>query len=151
MEPLILFGILFFIFYFLDRKKISKSNSKQNYEYLKEFLKSDDDYTYTPSTYTEYELPDLIYISQVEKKAYLNSPEWKSIKRQRLAIDRYTCQSCNQSGLSLEVHHLHYRTFKSESLSDLVSVCRNCHEAIHSKYGFNHNDEFPLVKPNLIN
>lgn len=150
MEPLIFFGILFFIFYFLDRKKISKSNSKQNYEYLKEFLKSD--YTYTPLTpHTEYKLPDLIYIPQVEKKAYLNSPEWKALKHQRLAIDRYTCQSCNQSGLSLEVHHLHYRTFKSESLSDLISVCRNCHEAIHSKYGFNYNDEFPLVKPNLIN
>lgn len=149
MELLTLFGLLFFIFYFLDRKKISKSNSKQNYEYLKEFLKSD--YTYTPSTYTEYELPDLIYISQVEKKAYLDSPQWKTIKRQRLAIDQYTCKSCNQSGLSLEVHHLHYRTFKSESLSDLISVCRNCHEAIHSKYGFNYNDEFPLVKPKLIN
>lgn len=150
MELLTFFGLLFFIFYFLDRKKIGKSNSKQNYEYLKEFLKSDD-YTYTPSTHTEYELPDLIYISQVGKKAYLDSPQWKAIKRQRLAIDRYTCQSCNQSGLSLEVHHLHYRTFKSESLSDLVSVCRNCHEAIHRKYGFNHNDEFPLVKPKRIN
>lgn len=147
MELLTLFGLLFFIFYFLDRKKISKSNSKQNYEYLKEFLKSN----YTSSTYTEYELPDLIYISQVEKKAYLNSPQWKTIKRQRLAIDQYTCQSCNQSGLSLEVHHIHYRTFKSESLSDLISVCRNCHQAIHSKYGFNHNDEFPLVKPKCIN
>ena len=149
MELLILFGICFFIFYFLDRKKISKSKSKQNYEYLKEFLKSD--YTYTPSTYTEYELPNLIYISQVEKKAYLDSPQWKAIKRQRLAMDQYTCQSCYQSGLSLEVHHLHYRTFKSESLSDLISVCRNCHEAIHSKYGFNYNDEFPLVKPKRIN
>lgn len=150
MELLTLFGLLFFIFYFLDRKKISKSNSKQNYEYLKEFLKSD--YTYTPSTpHTKYELPDLIYISQVEKKAYLDSPQWKTIKRQRLAIDQYTCQSCNQSGLSLEVHHLHYRTFKSESLSDLISVCRNCHKAIHSKYGFNYNDEFPLVKPKRIN
>ena len=145
MESLIFFGILFFIVYFLDRKKISKPNSKQNYEYLKEFLKSDD-YTYTPSTHTEYELPDLIYISQVEKKAYLNSPEWKSLKRQRLAIDRYTCQSCNQSGLSLEVHHLHYRTFKSESLSDLVSVCRNCHERQHQYYGFDYNTTFyPLV------
>lgn len=149
MELLIFFGICFFIFYFLDRKKISKSKSKQNYEYLKEFLKSD--YTYTPSTYTEYELPNLIYISQVEKKAYLDSPQWKAIKRQRLAMDQYTCQSCYQSGLSLEVHHLHYRTFKSESLSDLISVCRNCHEAIHSKYGFNYNDEFPLVKPKRIN
>ena len=149
MELLIFFGICFFIFYFLDRNKISKSKSKQNYEYLKEFLKSD--YTYTPSTYTEYELPNLIYISQVEKKAYLDSPQWKAIKRQRLAMDQYTCQSCYQSGLSLEVHHLHYRTFKSESLSDLISVCRNCHEAIHSKYGFNYNDEFPLVKPKRIN
>lgn len=143
MELLTLFGVLFFIFYFLDRKKISKSNSKQNYEYLKEFLKSAD---YTPSTYTEYELPNLIYISQVEKKAYLNSPQWKIIKRQRLAIDQYTCQSCNQSGLSLEVHHLHYRTFKSESLSDLVSVCRNCHERQHQYYGFDYNTTFyPLV------
>lgn len=79
-----------------------------------------------------------------EKKAYIASPEWNTKRLAVLKRDSYSCQRCGAYGVPLEVHHLHYRTFKTENLSDLVSLCRDCHQAIHDKYGYDYNDEFPI-------
>lgn len=86
-----------------------------------------------------------IYISTFEKQAYLKSPEWNTLRKSILRRDNYTCQGCGITNVPLEVHHLHYRNFGMEKHSDLVAVCRECHQAIHDKYGYDYSDEFPLA------
>lgn len=78
------------------------------------------------------------------KQQYLKSPEWKTLKSEVLNRDNYTCQSCNTNGIPLEVHHITYQNFGNENLSDLVSLCRNCHQSIHDKHGYDYNKLYPL-------
>ena len=85
------------------------------------------------------------YIDHI-KKAYLASPEWDTKRKQVLERDLYACQGCGNTGIPLEVHHITYTNYGSESLSDLVTVCRPCHQSIHDKYGYNYSDTFPLEK-----
>lgn len=147
----ILFFILLFIFYLYDRQQIRRKDREETHKDLSHLL----DVKHTKLFIFEEsnsELPDFIFIPQEEKIAYLSSLEWNIKRKERLYIDNYICQMCGASGTKLEVHHLHYRTFKSENPhTDLISVCRLCHQQIHNLYGYNHNDEFPLVKPKLVN
>lgn len=83
------------------------------------------------------------YITQT-KKAYLASPRWQILRKQILKRDQYTCQGCGINGVPLEVHHITYINYESEQLSDLVSVCRDCHQAIHDKHGYDYTNTFPL-------
>lgn len=78
------------------------------------------------------------------KQQYLKSPEWKALKSKVLNRDNFTCQSCNTDGIPLEVHHITYQNFGNENLSDLVSLCRNCHQSIHDKHGYDYNKLYPL-------
>ena len=55
-----------------------------------------------------------------------------NVKAAVLSRDNYTCQICGKKHERLEVHHI---VFKSEggsnSMSNLVSLCCDCHEKIH--------------------
>lgn len=147
----ILFFILLFIFYLYDRQQIRKKDRKETHKELSHLLdvKHTELFTFTENTTN---LPDFIFIPQEEKRAYLSSLQWDIKRKDRLHIDNYTCQMCKATGTKLEVHHIHYRTFKNENVhTDLVSVCRLCHQQIHDLYGYNHNSEFPLIKPKLVN
>ena len=147
----ILFFILLFIFYLYDRQQIRKKDREETYQELSHLL----DVQHTKLFIFEessIKLPDFIFIPQEEKKAYLSSIQWDIKRKERLHIDNYTCQMCGAIRTKLEVHHLHYRSFKNENVHiDLISLCRLCHQQIHDLYGYNHNDEFPLVKPKLVN
>lgn len=89
--------------------------------------------------------PDRIDLNHYRqwKQQYLKSLEWKALKSKVLNRDNYTCQSCNTNGISLEVHHITYQNFGNEDLADLVSLCRNCHQAIHDKHGYDYNKVYP--------
>lgn len=113
---------------------------------------------YTPSKLKTFEelyadMPDIslkeinspAYIAQT-KKAYIESPQWQILRKQVLKRDQYTCQGCGINGVPLEVHHITYINYESEQLSDLVSVCRDCHQAIHDKHGYDYTNTFPLEK-----
>lgn len=64
---------------------------------------------------------------------YLNSPEWKAKRRQRLALDKYTCRLCG-SGKNLHVHHISYKNLgKPEELDDLITLCDKCHARVHER------------------
>lgn len=78
------------------------------------------------------------------KKAYLASPQWKAIKSAILSRDQYTCQSCLATGVPLEVHHITYVNFMAEQPSDLISLCRWCHQEVHNKHGYDYNSTFPI-------
>ena len=63
---------------------------------------------------------------------YLKTSYWAQVRRMVLLRDDFTCQDCQQKRL-LEIHHKTYRHAGSEkrNLSDLVTLCRACHQARH--------------------
>lgn len=64
--------------------------------------------------------------------AYMQSEAWNRKRRERLKMDRYTCQDCGAQNVPLDVHHITYERFGgNELMSDLKSLCRPCHELRH--------------------
>ena len=76
---------------------------------------------------------------------YYLSREWRQRRQQRLDLDGHTCQGCGitreqleQLGWKpLEVHHKNagppsypYPSFGREPLSDLLTLCSECHDGI---------------------
>ena len=74
-------------------------------------------------------------MNRQEYQRYLQSDEWRRKAFQRMKLDGYQCQMCGNHGTSmvpLETHHLNYKHIGNEDLmTDLVTVCRSCHRAIH--------------------
>lgn len=62
-------------------------------------------------------------------RAYLASDKWRSLREQVLARDNHQCQTC-LSTECLEVHHKTYERLGDEALSDLITLCHDCHEVI---------------------
>jgi len=68
---------------------------------------------------------------------YMASEIWAEKRQQRLDVDGHCCQTCGCCE-DLEVHHkyggppLFYYPYPlgKERLSDLITLCRHCHEAI---------------------
>ena len=71
-------------------------------------------------------------MKNLDYNEYLNSPEWRKKRAQRISIDNGICQMC-LSAPAEEVHHLNYYNIGEEDvLTDLVSVCHACHCKIHN-------------------
>lgn len=67
---------------------------------------------------------------------YLLSPEWKAKRAKRLAIDNFECYyndvlDCDCA--TLHVHHISYENIGNEKMSDLITLCENCHNNIHRR------------------
>ena len=65
---------------------------------------------------------------------YLKSDEWKKLRKSVLRRDNELC-ICGAK--ATEVHHKTYARVGNEPLSDLVSLCRNCHQNVHDNYKIN--------------
>lgn len=97
--------------------------------------------------------PDTVFkkIPDINKKNYMQSDKWDQIRKAVLQRDNYTCRKCNASDITLDVHHLHYRSLGNESLEDLITVCRSCHNEIHDLHGYNPYHIFPLNEYDILN
>src|SRR5690554_6445667 len=60
-------------------------------------------------------------------KRYLESSHWKTTLA---ANKRSECECCGKS-TNLHLHHASYKNLGAEQPGDLVTVCRQCHDAIH--------------------
>lgn len=67
-----------------------------------------------------------------EYTRYISSDAWREKRKRRLSIDRYRCANCG-SRESLQVHHLSYARLGHERMSDLVTLCRGCHNLAHGR------------------
>jgi len=63
--------------------------------------------------------------------AYLLTPQWAKKRAAVLARDNYVCQGCRVNRAT-QAHHLTYKRVGREMLFDLIAVCVQCHEAIHT-------------------
>lgn len=66
-------------------------------------------------------------------REYIQSEAWRLKSRERLELDGYCCQGCG-SRKRIRVHHVTYARFGNERITDLVSVCGECHDLIHRVY-----------------
>jgi len=68
-------------------------------------------------------------------KLYLETEHWKGIRKQKLALNP-VCEFCKKVKAT-QVHHLRYNDDNGktilyrEKMSDLLSVCKDCHKKIH--------------------
>lgn len=69
---------------------------------------------------------------------YIKSKAWQKKRGKVIFRDAGQCKAIKGDKLcgshqNLEVHHLTYERFGNELLSDLVTVCEDCHKAIHAQ------------------
>jgi 5-methylcytosine-specific restriction endonuclease McrA len=76
-----------------------------------------------------------------EYNTFLKSNYWKKVRKLVLIRDKYRCQICitkyapyKYDKKDLEIHHQTYKNHKNElnHLDDLVTLCKWCHEYMHS-------------------
>lgn len=65
---------------------------------------------------------------------YLDSDEWRILRRRILDRDENTCQDCGDA--AMQVHHLSYswEVMAGKDDTQLVSLCKPCHYKRHPKY-----------------
>jgi len=66
-------------------------------------------------------------------KAYLYSEQWQQIRKKVLKRDKNRCKVCKATK-HLHVHHKTYKRLYKERLSDLVTLCKDCHRKEHRRY-----------------
>lgn len=65
----------------------------------------------------------------ISLKEYYDSDEWQELRSRRLKMDAGRCVNCG-SDKDLQVHHLHYDTVFNESVYDLRTLCKRCHDDV---------------------
>ena len=78
-----------------------------------------------------------------EKSEHMQSQYWFNLKQYRLALANYVCESCGTSG-PLELHHVDYSNLLAENINDVRVICRQCHQAVHNRLGYNRTTLFPI-------
>jgi hypothetical protein len=69
---------------------------------------------------------------RAQYREYLASDDWRKLRGGALTWSSGKCDFCGD--LAEQVHHVRYpKTFGNERPSDLVSVCRRCHELCHGR------------------
>ena len=74
---------------------------------------------------------------------YIHSEDWQKQRIKRLKIDNFACVQCG-SPLNLQVHHLTYDRLGNENIeTDLITLCRYCHERIEREKDNYRIKDFP--------
>lgn len=134
MEWLIIIAILWGVSAYLYR-------TPEKHEGSPRLTVLDMDKLYTPSSKpivrpeTEFVKPYDQYMSAEAKRDYLLSTKWRIKRNAVFARDNNTCQSCGSTE-QLECHHIDYTMLGNEPLEHLITVCRQCHQAVHNRLGY---------------
>lgn len=68
-----------------------------------------------------------------EYVSFINSEEWRKIKKALFAVRRKICEECGAVDV-IHVHHLTYKRFGGkERQEDLKVLCEPCHMALHER------------------
>lgn len=97
-----------------------------------------------PPKYRRKYAPMQPYYDEIEKHIktmnyydFLKTPFWDGVRNYKLKNANYCCELCGGKGV-LNVHHKTYENHGREfdvdiADSDLIVLCRNCHEKFHDK------------------
>lgn len=68
-----------------------------------------------------------------EYHRYLSSPKWQEVRRRfwQSKLPK-CCYVCSIKNVPFDLHHKTYRRLGRERLTDLVLLCRPCHEQVHA-------------------
>jgi hypothetical protein len=88
------------------------------------------------------------YNRQEYRQEYLKSDEWRSL-RNVVMSSKPTCQCCDNS--ASDVHHLVYRNLVDVKVTDLLPVCRSCHDIIHEAISCQYISQDPKDIINIKN
>lgn len=113
--------------------------------YISSYDPSDAEYDDIPDVSVPIDTVEILPREPVFNKAvYLQSQQWKDIRKVILKRDNYTCRKCHEDNIPLEIHHITYARLGHEDYSDLVALCRTCHQSIHDKHGYDYYSTFPI-------
>lgn len=73
----------------------------------------------------------LYQLASMSYREYLQTPEWREKRNQKVDEAGGGCQLCDQTG-PLDVHHRTYTNRGHEPMTDLIVLCRGCHEMFHA-------------------
>lgn len=92
------------------------------------------------------------YSRKEYREEYLKSEEWRNL-RSIIMNSAPDCQCCEQK--ASDVHHLVYRNIVDIKISDLLPVCRVCHNLIHEaikcQYISQDVRDLPEIKQKTLN
>ena len=77
-----------------------------------------------------YYIQQLRHLGLTDYDAYLQTPHWQRKRFAKLLQSGFRCEKCPYLA-ELEVHHLSYDNLGCEPLTDLIVLCRNCHQREH--------------------
>jgi hypothetical protein len=77
-----------------------------------------------------FDIWDQIDIPPFDYPTYLQSPEWKARRDERVKAAGNRCQVCNRAE-KLNVHHRTYERIGNEIPDDLIVLCEPCHKLFH--------------------
>lgn len=81
---------------------------------------------------------------------YLKSTTWGKQKNKTLYWHKKRCGICGKKKRALDIHHKTYkRIFQEDVKSDLIPLCRPCHESIHKDAKAGLGDVYHLTEQRL--
>ena len=66
----------------------------------------------------------------IDYDTYLNSEEWKRKREWVLIFWNHECALCS-SAINLHIHHRTYERLGNEKITDLIVLCKACHDHFH--------------------
>ena len=63
---------------------------------------------------------------------YFTTRQWYVLRRSVIDRCNNICERCGKQKV-VDIHHVTYKNLGLEKLSDLVGLCRECHEEKHNK------------------
>ena len=157
MEIIIAILIIAFIGYLIENHKTKSESFLEEMEAERKELESiirarDEEIVKTLSKISNDEaLEKFKPESRKRYENHLSSDQFAQLKRDRLIIDNFKCQMCSTT-VDLSTSHCHHITYirlGKESLSDVSTLCKECHEKLHDFHGKNAG-HYPLVSEKLL-
>ena len=71
-----------------------------------------------------------VKVTQTMQDAYYETQHWKQLARLRKDRDGWQCVQCGCKE-NLDTHHWRYNLFAESLESDLITLCKPCHKAVH--------------------
>lgn len=65
---------------------------------------------------------------------YIRSPRWRAKRQQAFKFYGKKCYACRQRKRVMHVHHLTYARLGHEQMSDLMVLCKECHDEVTKIY-----------------